>query len=163
MTDLQLAEDRDALAVAQAEVERLNAVVEVLMDKIERDMNTEESDFGLLRTTLALEGLVQRRTQELETALRENERIIRKLEDAHGQLLQSEKLASIGQLAAGVAHELSAQTNTEMLHAVTGGQTGFGSSDHRTRTGAARGARHGGKQEAARHLYRLGCLHAHHR
>jgi PAS domain S-box-containing protein len=45
--------------------------------------------------------------QNLSQSLGEQRMLNKKLEEAHNQLLQSEKMASIGQLAAGVAHELN--------------------------------------------------------
>jgi signal transduction histidine kinase/PAS domain-containing protein len=49
----------------------------------------------------------ERAERELLDNLADQRELNRKLEEAHNQLLQSEKMASIGQLAAGVAHELN--------------------------------------------------------
>ncbi|SJN55539.1 Sensor protein ZraS [Vibrio ruber DSM 16370] len=125
--------EKDQASLRQ-EIHRLNKIITSLMDRAEREANKQSGTYGLFQDAVMLENQVRRRTVELESALRENERInrdltrereeqrklINKLEDAHNQLLQSEKLASIGQLAAGVAHEVNnpigfVNSNLDML------------------------------------------------
>lgn len=56
-------------------------------------------------TALAVENA--RLLDQSQELLNQQKKLNKQLEEAHNQLLQSEKLASIGQLAAGVAHEIN--------------------------------------------------------
>jgi PAS domain S-box-containing protein len=80
-----------------------DVMVTVIRDITERMRNEEELNEYRER----LEHLVAQRTDELQSMNSELRETNRKLEEAHNQLLQSEKMASIGQLAAGVAHEIN--------------------------------------------------------
>lgn len=63
----------------EAEIHRLNKIIDALMDRSERSMSQQGSDFGLFQTALTLEATVQQRTQELARALEYNEHITENL------------------------------------------------------------------------------------
>lgn len=70
----------------QAEIVRLNKIIQALMNRAERSMSVQGSGFGLFETAILLEEEVHRRTEELKTALLENERINRALQRTQVQM-----------------------------------------------------------------------------
>lgn len=88
----------------------LVGAIETLQDVTDR----HRAEDDLRQYQNQLEGLVATRTAQLASAnavleddRRELEMLLSKVEEAQQQLLQSEKMAAIGQLAAGVAHEIN--------------------------------------------------------
>lgn len=88
-----------------AEVSRaFNTMIENLKCEQERASRYQTE---LQRMNNELEDRVQKRTQELSHSNAKLHETIDALKQTQAQLLQSEKMASIGQLAAGVAHEIN--------------------------------------------------------
>jgi len=99
-------------------LEALNEMYGKLGDKtlevIQKNQELEAEHEALHVLNEQLEQRVKQRTADLELAnqqllanIGELRQLNEKLESAQTQLLQSEKMASIGQLAAGVAHEIN--------------------------------------------------------
>ena len=81
-----------------------NSLVDNLEVEYQRTQSYQNALQGLNRT---LELKVKRRTQQVQTQNEELTQINQDLKSTQQKLLQAEKMASVGQLAAGVAHEIN--------------------------------------------------------
>lgn len=79
-----------------------------LVTELEQRVERRTAEISEANKRLLTEIAERRNAEQALRVEQEAQRIlIKKLEDAHNQLLQSEKMAAIGQLAAGVAHEIN--------------------------------------------------------
>lgn len=79
--------------------------------QLEALMRAEENERIIREQNVILEGKVQERTVELKQSNEELSRTLTDLKETQSQLVESEKMASLGQLTAGIAHEINNPIN----------------------------------------------------
>lgn len=88
-------------AVDISERKRAEAMMENARIELERQVAMRTAELSVANRQLQAEVEERRQAQEAQ------QKLIRQLSETHAHLLQAEKMASIGQLAAGIAHEIN--------------------------------------------------------
>ena len=105
---MSLQDDQAAtIAKLQAKLKARQKTIDVLMNAAEQYASTGSSSAELLAHTLNLERVVQQKTETLKQQGEKLKQALQDLQRTQTRLLHAQKLESVGQLAAGIAHEIN--------------------------------------------------------
>lgn len=84
----------------------IGSVADFVSLRLEDDRR-RKAEAQVLTMNAELEDRVRKRTEELQASYRELQDAMHELKDTQTQLVQSEKMAALGELVAGIAHEIN--------------------------------------------------------
>ena len=99
--------DAARVALLERKLAAQAKTIAVLVRHVEERADAPARAFALFEESASLEGAVRHRVQESERQRRELEKTVMELRQAQAELMHAQKLTAIGQLAAGVAHEIN--------------------------------------------------------
>jgi len=88
MTDADHPGDEPDVQALEAEIVRLNKIVQALMNRVESSTRVQDSGFGLFQTTIMLQRQVRLHTEELEASLGGRERVEEAADDSPASAAQ---------------------------------------------------------------------------
>jgi two-component system NtrC family sensor kinase len=108
--ELSLPELTLKVEVLERKLRAKEKTIRVLIQRVEDSATEGHSAFWVLEQNISLEKMVAKRTGEIQAQKAQLTQALTQLRGTQAKLLQAQKLEAIGQLAAGIAHEVNTPT-----------------------------------------------------